>query len=172
VNILIDIDDTVASLIPVWLNFYNKDNDDNLTEDKILNWDIGSFSKIGNRFYDYIKDPNLNLYDYIKPIYGALKGVGLMRSLGHCITFVTAYDYYNRKYYWLEKHRFLSNVDEYICTHAKYKIKGDLMIDDNFDNVSMFDGKAWLINRPWNKNFEFENRVENWKDIIKRIKEL
>jgi 5'-nucleotidase len=169
-RILIDIDDTLCDLVSTWLEIYNADYNDNLKRDQILSWDIGSYTKIGHKFYDYLTNPNINLYYAIEPFPYALEGIQLFRKLDYRIVFVTAYDNYNRKWNWLNQHGFTDDMDEYVVAHDKSLIRGELLIDDKYDNIISFDGLGWLYNEPWNQQYMYSPRVNNWQKIMEKIK--
>ena len=61
-TIAIDVDDVTADLVSVWLDKYNLDHNNSLSEKDIKTWDIGSHTKIGDKMYEYLK------YNQIKPM--------------------------------------------------------------------------------------------------------
>ena len=167
-NILCDIDDTIANLVDCWLSIYNCDYNDNLDSDKILNWDIGSFTKIGKKFYDYLNDPNL--YYGIEPIPGALKSIKHLKSKGHRIIYVTAYDVTNAKLNWLMEHGFTNTKMDYIVAHDKSLIKGDIIVDDSYSNIKEYSEAnhkpAILYKQKWNEKFNWETRAMDWNEVL------
>jgi 5'(3')-deoxyribonucleotidase len=167
-RIILDIDDVCADLVTVWLNIYNVEHEDNLKREDITDWDIGSFTKIGKKFYDYL-DQDFNLYWRMNPIKDALWGVETLRKLNHEIIFCTVYDYYNRKWDWLNRNRFTNNPDEYVVAHNKNLIKGDLIIDDNWNNFSKYDGEKFLFDAPWNQQYSTIYRVKDWNELIDKF---
>jgi len=171
-RIILDIDDVCAELVSTWLTKYNIDWNDNLTKDMITDWNVGSFSKIGDKFYDYLNMPNFNLYENMPMVEGALDGVNYLRSLGYEIIFCTIYDYNNRKWDWLVKNKFTNNPDEYVVAHNKNLIKGDIIIDDNYDNFINYDGIKFLYTQNWNRKFHTIFRVNGWKEIIEKLEVL
>ncbi len=168
---LIDIDDTIADLITVWLRRYNRKYKDNLKKESLTDWNLALFTKpeCGNRIFEFIESPNL--YNYIKPMPLALDGISALRNLG----FEIVYNTYSTngaagsKFRWLQKHGFWKKEDHYIETKSKFLIKGDLMIDDGWHNIEKFAGFSLLIDQPWNRKFNHPNRMYDWKDIIENI---
>jgi 5'(3')-deoxyribonucleotidase len=166
ITIAVDVDDTVCNLVDEWLRLYNLEYDDNLKKENITDWDIGSFTKAGKDFYKYI---NFDIYDNCKTIFGAKSGIKYLRSLGHRIIFVTAYNYGNSKLNWLLKHKFIETDKDFVVARDKSLIKADMLIDDNYENVKKFDNTnsiGILFQAPWNKKFEYNYRVKNWKELI------
>jgi 5'-nucleotidase len=175
-NVLIDVDDTICDFVSIWLECYGADYNHKLTKEDILTWDLSHYVKpeCGIKVYDYLKMDNLNLYYCVSPIDGALEGIKRIEDLGHKIVFVTAMDYRNRKAEWLVVNGFFpvySNRD-YVVSEDKSLIRGDLLIDDNCDNVISFGcEKAWLFTQPWNKCCHLD-RVNNWDEIIRRLEKF
>lgn len=167
--ILCDVDDTIADLVPVWLSVYNCDWNDHLEKEDILSWDIGNYTKIKDAFYDYLHDENLDLYYAIEPISGSKEGVETLRKLGFRVVFVTAYDYFSRKFAWLKTHGFLDEDRNYVVAKDKTLIRGDYMIDDSFDNVESFQGCQILFDAPWNKKFYHPNRAHDWEEALAMV---
>ena len=77
----LDIDSVLADLMPVWVERYNIDYNDNLTVKKIKDWDMSRFVKpeCGKKIFDYLNDPNL--YDYVNPIENAWEGVNALKNI-------------------------------------------------------------------------------------------
>jgi 5'(3')-deoxyribonucleotidase len=172
--IITDVDDTLAGLVPRWLERYNYDWDDNLTMDKITEWNMIPFVKksCGEQIYSYLNDPNL--YNGVKPIPLSLAGVNSLRSMGHRVVFCTSSTiaHQGRKAQWLMDFGYLKDMNDYIACSDKSLIRGDIIIDDRFENVQDPLKFGILFNRPWNKNKEWFTRVDNWYQIIDLVKGL
>jgi 5'-nucleotidase len=170
-DIIVDIDDTIADLLTVWLSRYNADYNDHLTRDDITAWDLTKFVKpeCGVKIYDYLKDEHI--YDEIEPIPGALMGVTRLRGMGHHILFVTA-NIHREKWEWLKRHGFLSKTwtsQDYICCFDKHLIKADAIIDDKPETVDRFPGLAILFDRPHNQVYNALWRAHSWSEVIELI---
>jgi len=168
-----DVDDVTAKLAPVWLGLYNKDYDDNLTEEDITDWGIDKLVKpeCGLKIYDYLKDPHI--YDEVIPTPGALEGTNALREMGYRVLFATScpVEVAGRKFHWLEQYGFIKKERDYIEIRDKSLLKGDYMIDDNYDNCRGFTGYGYLMKAPWNVKYKWYHRAENWEDFIKQMKE-
>jgi len=171
--VYVDVDDVCAKLAPVWLGRYNKDYDDNLTENDITDWDIHKFTKpqCNLKIYDYLKDPAM--YDYVLPTPGALEGVNKLREMNYRVLFATScpVEVAGRKFHWLRQYDFIKKERDYIEIRDKSLLKGDYMIDDNYDNCRGFTGYGYLMKAPWNVKYTWYHRAENWEDFIKIMKE-
>lgn len=171
-TILIDIDDVCANMAPVWLERYNHTWDDTLKLNNITDWNWELFVRkpCGKKIFSFLHDDTL--YDDVKPVQGSLEGVELLRKLGGDIVFITAYDFTNSKFKWLKKHKFSNDINEFVVAHNKSLIKGDAIIDDNYENCVNHDGLWMLFDAPWNRKFKTIYRVYDWKEITDKIQLL
>jgi len=167
----IDVDDVCLSLVDNWIKYYNKDFSDNLTVDKITEWDISKFIKPSAKktIYQYVEKEDV--YKTAEPVANALEGVNLIKECGYRVIYVTANNPYNSKFNWLLKNEFLDNYKDFVSAYDKSLILADYLIDDKYENVIDFKGIGILFNRPWNEYSLYHNRVENWDDIINKIEE-
>jgi len=169
-----DIDDVLANTVPAWLKKYLKKYNHNLKKEDILDWDIAKYTvpECGNNIYNFLNSKTF--YNSVKPIPLALKGVNTFRELGLEIVYATggspkASVY---KFDWLQKNGFWQKQDHYVQTSSKFLLRGEILIDDNYDNVAMFNkhsGYGLLYNAPWNSQCEYPNRVSGWKEIMETI---
>lgn len=177
-NLLIDIDGTVADLGTEWLGKYNLDYNDTLTNDDILNWNTHTFVKpeCGTKIYDYLSLPDL--YDNVKPIPGALEVIGQLRQEGHRIIYVTS-GLYPAKIEWLFKRGFMpdgyigwASSPDFVIAHDKSLIRGDLLVDDKPENVYDFNpDTSILFDQPWNREAQYLTRARGWSDVYSIISE-
>jgi 5'(3')-deoxyribonucleotidase len=170
---LIDVDDTIADLVPVWLECYDNDYRHKIDKGDIKHWDITKYviPECGKKIYDYLKKDGLNLYYAIDPIVGALDGVNHIKDKGWRVVFVTAFDFRDYKFNWLVKNGFTDSRTNYVIAPDKSITRGDLLIDDNVDNVCRrLEGDQFLFTQPWNSLYKvhYSNmfRVNNWKEVI------
>jgi 5'-nucleotidase len=169
----IDVDDVSGNLMTVWLDRYNNDYNDCLLTEDITDWNVASFTKpeCARRMYRYIEDPSI--YDDVKPIEGAVDGVRELRSAGHRVVFVTAANplIHMRKLKWLRDNKFKPTEKDYVEILDKSLIYADYLLDDKYENVVNFKGKGYLFDAPWNKKFEYVNRIYNWKQFLETFQE-
>lgn len=165
-TIALDFDDVVGDLVKTWLELYNRDHNDSLKEEDIKDWNIGSYTKIGNEMYDYLKNPTL--YDSVLPVTGASWGISKLRQFGFRIVFVTnsVLEQSGNKYRWLEKYNLISERRDYVEAADKSLILCDWLIDDNIENVVKFKGDGIIFTREWNTSLKGYLRVNGWIDIV------
>jgi 5'-nucleotidase len=172
--IAVDVDDVLCDLNTEWLQRYNKDFDDNLTKNKITEWDISLFVKpeCGKYIFEYLNDTYL--YDNVLPLPGALKGINIIRDMGHRIIFVTTPTIKSagRKFLWLLNNSFVSNMKDYIEVTDKSLVRANMLIDDKYENIKAFDGSGVLYSQPWNLKYDYAPRVKNWIGVVKLIELL
>jgi 5'(3')-deoxyribonucleotidase len=170
--ILLDVDDIIFDLVPIWIRKYNKDYSDNLKVSQISDWNIKRFvlKDCGKKIYDYIKTPDI--YDSIKPVKDSLWGVDTLKTLGCRVVFVTVNNYGNAKYDLLLKYGYMDSGRDFVVAEDKALVKSGVLLDDNFQNVKDFGENGWLMSRPWNLKYKYSNRVKNWKDFVKKISPL
>lgn len=159
----VDVDETVAELLPAWLDLYNEDYDDSLRPSDVTGWDLSKFvkSECGAKIYNYLTS---SLYDYVNPVPGALEGVKYLREAGHRVVFVTSTPKGSEgaKLNWLVRNGFLDSkgaygdgrvYDDYMEVHDKSLVRADAMVDDRPENLFAFNGLRILFSAFHNKSF-------------------
>jgi 5'(3')-deoxyribonucleotidase len=165
-----DCDDVILDLMPNWLSKYNRQFNDILTKEQITDWDVAKFAlpEARKEFYQYIEEPDV--FWTAKPIEGALNGVLELRRLGFRIIIVSANNPFSIKQQWLKYHGFLEDNKEFIQAYDKSLIKVDYLVDDKIDNVMNTLGYGILFSAPWNRIYNYNPRVSNWKEVVAVIK--
>lgn len=179
--VLVDIDGVVAEMQAAWLGLYNHAYDDNLTLDHITDWSVHRFVKpeCGPKVYDFLRCGYL--YDLTSPVDGAVLGLSRIRSMGHTVRFVSA-GFYNGKVRWLHEHGLLVDYPhgkasweatrDVIITADKAMVRGDVLVDDRYDNVAEFPGHGILYDRPWNRAHPWASRASNWEEVVEKIRRM
>lgn len=174
--IYVDIDGTIADLNSEWFRRYNNDTGDNLTVEKVTDWDVSKFviPSVGNKIYRYLELPDL--YDGVLPIPGALQGIRMIREAGNRVIFASAGAYgATSKFHWLKRWGFDPGLaaENFISIYDKSLLKGDMLIDDRDKNILDFgDMRSILIDAPYNQNFYWHNRAKNWADVVSFVSSL
>jgi len=175
----IDVDSVIADLSPAWFGRYNKDYNDNLTNDRITEWATEKFVKpeCGIKIYDYLTDPTL--YDDVEPIQDSLYFINLLREKGHRIVFITMtpIETPGVKFNWLVKHGYLKKDEKhnYVECRDKSLINVDILLDDRFDTIRTFPRIGVIFDQPWNRLIgEYTKdkvfpRVKTWQEFYTGI---
>lgn len=169
----VDFDDVTGEMVREWLNKYNNDNDDNITEADIKTWDIGSHTKIGKKMYDYLKDPSL--YDTVQPVENVSWGLAKLRKMNYRVVFITAStpEHAGRKYKWLQEWDLIDSRNNYIEALDKTLIRCDYLIDDSPDNIINSTCQPIVFTREWNKYLgDIYPRVNDWVEIVSYFEKL
>jgi 5'(3')-deoxyribonucleotidase len=175
---LLDVDDSLLELCKKWIFLYNYNEKDTLEKSSIKTWDIGSYTKIKNAMYDYLYLDDL--YSDIECLPDALEAVNTIRSFPKSkIVYCThVIGHPGQKYQRLFELGFIQEGDSYFEGYSPTSIdkslfKANVIVDDNYKHVMNFKGEMkLLVTQPWNESYDFENRINNWKEFLDKIKEI
>lgn len=171
-KILLDVDDVIIDLVPQWLRVFNMVYNEDLKPEDITDWNIQSFAKKPEHdIYMVLK--KWHDYSLCGLIEDSLWGVEQLRTLGYRVIFVTSTpeEHKGIKFKYLNKHGFNVERKDYIETSDKSKVKGKILLDDNFKNILETPAKGVLFNRNWNRKEWWDYRVDTWKEFIFNLKE-
>ena len=172
----LDLDGVVADYHTFFISNVNKRYGKEL---KLEDWTDYEFSKSGlpvKKIWEIIHSHARNSgFKYLKPLYGARKGIRVLREAGHTIHVVT--------------HRFdearldtLAWLDQYKIEFESLSFTGDkgkigqilgldVMIEDSMpkaQDIANHGIRTLLYSRPWNNSLEEHKlieRVSNWNHI-------
>jgi 5'-nucleotidase len=170
--VALDVDEVVAALLPAWLAAYNRDYDDDLTPEDIREWDLSLAVKpeCGTKIYSYLDTPKL--YEDVKPVEGALRGIATLRAWGHRAIFVTSAmnGHAGAKLRLLQRFGVLNahlRVDpSYFECSDKSLIAADVLVDDRPKNVEDFPGRTILFRQPHNESFNAPDvQARGWEEV-------
>lgn len=169
-TILVDMDGVCVEIHDHWLNLYNRDYDDDLTQEQIVSWDLHKYVKegCGLKIYEYLKEPGFFLGAPVIP--GCAKSLRALKNAGLNIILVTAtpsnsHTAHFEKIKWIERNLPFLNTKNFISTSRKDLIAGDLLLDDAVHNLDNFPGIPCAFRQPWNlrKNYRFS--VNSWEEF-------
>lgn len=176
--VAMDVDEVCADLLSEWLYRYNLDYCDGLTPKKVRGWGLAEQVKpeCGKRIYEILHEPDL--YDYVKPIPGALSAVRYLRKLGIRVVFVSSCvaGSVDAKVAWLQRHKFLpagNSIRDFIACTDKSLIGADVLLDDHILNVEAYQRHAILLTVPHNSEEKCSRpRAANMPEAVAMIVEL
>lgn len=178
-RILVDMDDTVASMLKGLCAEANLYFDLSLQPEDFVNWDFYKCPAV----VDVITPKKLwsvaakeGFYQRLLPIPNAVEMLHYMAKT-YEIVFVSSplpdsptcvFD----KEAWLVA--YMHFPYKTIFTRYKYMVQGDLLIDDGGHNVEEWDGPALIKDSPHNQYLVKENtlRFSDWKKVPSLIKAL
>ena len=178
-RIICDIDDILNDLIPKTLTLYNAHTGKNVQLADITTYD----------FYDCLPDEDANgiievfkdkkLWDSLRPLAGAQKGLRTLINSGHEVYLATATlpETLPWKIEWLKKYFSFVNPDNVIRIKNKGLLKCDIMIDDHLDNLCSNSCERIVLDYPHNhsttKDYAYSiKRAHNWKEIVNFVNEI
>lgn len=177
--IMCDIDDVLNDLIPKTIALYNDRANKNIQTDDITAYD----------FYDCLSPEDASgvletfkdkkLWDSLRPIQGAQKGLKALVNAGHQVYLATATlpETFPWKIEWLKKYFAFVNPDQVIRIKNKGLLNCDIMIDDNLDNLCNNICERIVLDYPHNKSTSKDyaydiKRAHNWKEIVCFVNEI
>jgi 5'(3')-deoxyribonucleotidase len=172
-TILCDLDGIVVDLLGPWLEMYNRKWGDNLTVDKITEFELHKFVKpeCGQNIYDFIDTGEA--YRHLRPLPGALAAIHQLERHGHDVIIVSAgaknLATAGHKLEWCKKHLGFSRK-KCIIAHRKELVRGDVFIDDSPVNIARYrrawpDTPIYTIAYPYNESVgHLCHRFQGWRD--------
>lgn len=180
--ILIDMDDVMADFSTEWLSRYNKDYNDNLTVEIFKSWNTAPTVKpeCGVKIFDYFTVPGI--YRHLKPKAGSQEVVAELIKLGAEVLVVTdspkgcshgaenwrGSNPADDKRAWLTEHFPMISEDNVFICRKKWKVEGDILIDDKPATIEKFEElgrKIIAMDMPYNRSMEVKLRAKTWEDV-------
>lgn len=184
-KILIDMDDVMEDLLGAWLDWLNKKYNILVTKSDIKTWSMHKC------FEKYVNDGTMNVQDIYDPLYTSEfwdtvkpkdNAVELVKMLNdkYEIYVATASHYKtieSKVDRCLFKYFDFLNWNQVITIHNKSMLRGDVLIDDNYDNIKSFvessdNAFGILVTAEYNKNEELSNRMfraNTWGEIVRLV---
>lgn len=172
--ILVDMDETLVSMMPKWIYYHNKKFGTNYTLNDIDMWDLPGDWRTWETFLHepaFLRD--LPLIDSDAP--------EIIRSLEekghevHIVSSAAAGESCKDKYMWFHTNIVIQNIlpdmSRFHITRRKDMFKGDLLIDDGPHNIKAFPGHTIVFDRPWNQGLHYP-RVKRWVEIPYEIEQI
>lgn len=171
--LLVDLDGVCADLARKWLAEYNRDWNDDLTLDRIVEWEWHRFVKpqCGTRVYHYLSRPGF--FADLEPVPGAIETLAALQEQVE-IVIVTASPRpaMGDKVRWVRRHLPFIPRENVVLTYRKDLVRGDFILDDAPRNLRHFQGVRILMDYPYNRTFHEAWRVRHWAeaaDLIRRL---
>lgn len=178
-TVLVDMDDTIESLLSAWVERLNKSFGTDVDPEKVTEWDISkSFPSLTK---EQVFSPLLcdDFWYSVMPIAGASDALQQLIADGHRVLIVTTSAYQTLRtkmevvlfgYF-----PFLSWGDVIITSH-KQLIKGDVLVDDGIHNLEGGEYFKVLMDAPHNRNYDAVAnnmvRVRDWEEAYSVITNL
>ena len=155
-TILVDMDSILADFYWQVLNDYHAHTGVKLPNDFICRWD--SKFPNGQTIHDYYSRPGF--FRGLKPIPGAIPVLKKYYDIGHDIFIASSATLTGapaEKFEWLAEHMPWLSRDRVSFLKEKWRLRGDILIDDHHENVRKFKlhnprGRTVGIIYPYNVN--------------------
>lgn len=177
-TIITDMDDVLVNLLAAWVRKLNERYGTNVKHKDVKQWDMHiAFPTLTDKQLFGILNEE-EFWDEVSPFYDAVAYLKMLIDEGHKVVVATA-SHYRTIRPKLEKALFpyftYLGWKDIIMISDKHLLKGDVMIDDNPDNLKDFEGIKILQNAPYNQNAsikEYDFRVSNFEEAYQIIQEL
>lgn len=177
-TILFDADDVAENLVECWVSALNERYGTTVTIEDVTEWDISkAFPTLTRQqVYDILKEDEL--WNRLEPMPGSQEVLQKFYDEGHQLYMVTATNYHTVEakmerifelFPWLD-------WDHVIIAGNKQMIRGDVLIDDNPENLIGGDYLRILYDRPHNRSFRQTAgdiyRLYSWENIYDFLHKL
>lgn len=178
-TILVDMDDTITWLLPIWVDWLNNKYSLDVQWKEILEWDMSLAFPTLTREQIYEPLITEEIWDSVIPRNGAIEILTKLHEEGHKIFICTATDYRNIKPKFekvIKKYFPFITWDNIIVASNKQMINGDILIDDAIHNLIGGGYIKFLIDTPYNHSFKTKKngiiKVHSWKEIYDLINKI
>lgn len=170
--LMVDLDDTMTDLLPVWVEALNKRFVLSVDWREISEWDISkSFPTLTKeQIFGVLHDPDI--WYTVKPKPGAAEVLRNLREQGIDVYICTATYYKNLAWkftFIIERYFPFIDWDHVIVTSNKHLIQCDYFIDDAPHNLIGASGVRFLMSAPHNRGFDAEGngliRISGWGEV-------
>ena len=179
-RILIDMDDTITNFLEEVINEYNKTYGTNHSIKEVTEWVIPSSFEYG--LFSVLE--LTNILTMITPKLDSIEYINKWIDEGYNVLIVSdccnRYQSYRDKLKWLKTYIPKFDLSHFIPCKEKYVISGDVLIDDNLDNLEKWSlhnpyGMDLLMTAQHNKQIQDERRINSFEeadDLIKTVQFL
>ena len=178
-TILIDMDDTIESLLKAWVNGVNRKYGRSVSCEDVTSWDVSAAFPGLTREEVYAVPLEQGFWKTVEPIPGAAEAIQRFMDAGHEVFIVTATPYESvteKMTDVLFRYFPFLTWKQLIITSRKQLIRGDVLIDDGVHNLEGGDYVKILMTAPHNRNYDAEAngmiRVQTWAEIEEVIRRI
>lgn len=176
-RILIDMDDTITNFLEEVINEYNKTYGTSHSIDEVTEWVIPSSFEYG--LFSVLE--LTNILTMITPKLDSIECINKWIDEGYDVFIVSdccnRYQSYRDKLKWLKTYIPKFDLSHFIPCKEKYVISGDVLIDDNLDNLEKWSlhnpyGMDLLMTAQHNKGIQDERRIYSFEEADDLIKTM
>jgi len=171
--LLFDLDGICCNLAKKWLDVYNREWNDDLTEAEIVEWEWHRFVRpeCGKRIYHYLNRPGF--FADLEPIDGCIESLNRLERICELVV-VTASpkEAAGDKMRWVQRHLPMVPKGNIVVTYRKDLVRGDFMFDDAPKNLRNHPATRIMLDYPYNRDFHDCHRVHSWTEAERLITRL
>jgi 5'(3')-deoxyribonucleotidase len=175
VIIYLDMDGVLVDLTNGWLPYLNEVSGKNIAPEDVDMWGI---EKVFDIPFSKARKPlhRPGFWEDLPPYPKAVEFVETLDMMGHMVYIATTpfpseVCAWGKKQ-WCENHLPFLAPNRLILIHDKFRLHGDMLVDDKPENLVPFRGTRVLFNQPWNKTLttglleQWFIRVSTYSDIL------
>lgn len=170
--IKIDVDGVLRNLLPKMCDIYNDYYEENITPNDILDFDLkNTFKKCDNPIDWFFNTHGSFVYLNSKQCFKAKEAMNILHNKGYYIIIVSDQPTNKQKedtLEWLKENEIY--YDSICFTNKKNIIIGNIVIDDNIDNLNMCnENTKIIIDAPYNRIGCNYNRYNSLYEYVKTL---
>lgn len=185
--ILLDLDDTLNEFSETYWNLYNEQYETNITPEQSIHWDLAKTALPETNPYALFKHPgifrSIKLKPYAPEFVERLQqhfDVYIVTDAPEGTDHLVAQDKpfsnpTDDKRAWIKEQLPTITNEQIIIASSKWMIYGDILLDDKpatFEKFTELGRTCLLMDAPFNRYIETENRVCSLREAEARIYEL
>lgn len=177
-RLLLDVDGTIAALLPEWLRRYQELGGERIDPTSVAHYDMSKVVLDIDKCYRALG--NIDYAD-VKPYPGVKDAITVLRGAGFTLRFVSyvpgcAPSHYAGKVAWLTKHipAFRPSEAVFCASEEKQFLDGDILVEDfprtlnewmRARDEAGYEPRGFLINQTYNQGAETEAGAEAWARV-------
>jgi len=166
-TILVDMDSIVADIATPWYASYNQRTGDDLTVERVTDWDTRLACRFPEFIFPIIREPGFFLKP--EPMPGATEGVRALVDQGHNIFLATAAPgtiALTDKALWIAKYMPWFDVEKNLLLgYQKDLYRADVLFDDGPHNLVAYR-RAWPNAKIATISYPYNRHVLSYVDLI------
>ena len=174
--ILLDIDDILDDLLPYWLEVIDKRYHTGIKFEDVKFWEMDRIfpGLTKEQIFDPLTEDDF--WENVKPIEGSQEYLKKLLDEGFTIKLCSSS---SPKSWYLKYTQFIKKYFPYISwknvfiAHDKQMVKGNVLFDDNINNLIGGEYVGVLLDKPHNRHYDEKSmnimRVYNWEQFYNFI---
>ena len=170
--IKIDVDGVLRNMLPKMCELYNNYYNVSITPENVTEFDLKyTFNKCNNPVEWFFQEHGSYIYLNSSPCFMAKEAMDILHKKGYYIIIVSNQPTITQRENTLNWLKIMNIYYDSICfIEKKHLILGDIVIDDNIDNLDQcHECEKILIDAPYNKRCVNYKRFNNLFEYVKTL---